>query len=179
MLDAKELKLVVNPEAQVYIFPSWAGYVGGRHYIRSGSLDLTEKKELVLYVDIGTNGRNVLIDRENIFCCGTAAGPAFEGAQIKYGTRATLGAISAVETEDGDIKIYTHWRPGFSRYMRDRSNRCPGLFSLKEDLLSPTGRLKEDGKWGARLIKEGDSRAFPLSYNPPIYHSGKISPSSS
>ncbi len=168
VLDAKELKLVVNPEAQVYIFPSWAGYVGGDIISGVAAFDLTEKKELVLYVDIGTNGEIVLIDRENIFCCGTAAGPAFEGAQIKYGTRATLGAISAVETEDGDIKIYTIGD------LAPRGICGTGLIDalacfLKEDLLSPTGRLKEDGKWGARLIKEGDSRAFLLSYNPPIF----------
>lgn len=168
VLDARELKIMANPEAQVYLFPSLAGYVGGDILSGIAAFDLTEKKGLTLYVDIGTNGEIVLIDGEKIFCCGTAAGPAFEGAQIKYGTRATLGAISAVEVKDGDIKIYTIGD------LAPRGICGTGLIDalacfLGEGLLSPTGRLKENDKWDNRLIKEGGNRAFLLSYDPPIF----------
>ncbi len=168
VLDARELKIVANPEAQVYLFPSLAGYVGGDILSGVVAFDLIERKGLTLYVDIGTNGEIVLIDGENIFCCGTAAGPAFEGAQIKHGTRATLGAISAVEIKDGDIKIYTIGD------LAPRGICGTGLIDalacfLREGLLSPTGRFKENDKWSNRLIKEGGSQAFLLSYDPPIF----------
>ncbi len=172
VLDARELKIVANPEAQVYLFPSLAGYVGGDILSGVVAFDLIERKGLTLYVDIGTNGEIVLIDGENIFCCGTAAGPAFEGAQIKHGTRATLGAISAVEIKDGDIKIYTIGD------LAPRGICGTGLIDalacfLREGLLSPTGRFKENDKWSNRLIKEGGSQAFLLSYDPYFYYSGR------
>ncbi len=168
VLDAREVKIVVNPEAQVYLFPSLAGYVGGDILSGVVAFNLMEKEGLTLYVDIGTNGEIVLIDGENVFCCGTAAGPAFEGAQIKYGTRATLGAISAVEIKDGDVKIYTIGD------LAPRGICGTGLIDalscfLREGLLSPTGRFKENDKWSNRLIKEGGNRAFLLSYDPPIF----------
>ncbi|MEI6157974.1 MAG: ASKHA domain-containing protein, partial [Atribacterota bacterium] len=107
IISAQLLHLVVNPHAQVFIFPSVAGYVGGDIVAGMAAHGLDEKNGILLYVDIGTNGEIALVDHGTIYCCGTAAGPAFEGAQIKHGTRATLGAISSVEVEDGQLKIYT------------------------------------------------------------------------
>ena len=58
---------------------------------------------LTLLVDIGTNGEMLLGDRERMFCCATAAGPALEGANIRFGMRAAPGAIDRVRVEDGKL----------------------------------------------------------------------------
>ncbi len=50
-----------------------------------------------LLVDIGTNGEMALFARERLFCCATAAGPAFEGAQISMGMPALAGALDQVD----------------------------------------------------------------------------------
>ena len=47
-------------------------------------------------VDIGTNGEIVLAHGGQLWAASTAAGPAFEGARISCGMRATDGAIEKV-----------------------------------------------------------------------------------
>ena len=56
-----------------------------------------EKETLLL--DIGTNGEMVLGKSGSYVCCATAAGPAFEGAEIAMGMPAASGAISKVWLE--------------------------------------------------------------------------------
>ncbi|MDK2897466.1 MAG: hypothetical protein PWP04_1586 [Candidatus Atribacteria bacterium] len=168
LLDGKELNLSINPEAQVYVFPSIAGYVGGDIVSGLAAYDMMGKKGVTLYVDVGTNGEIVLLDGEKVYCCGTAAGPAFEGAQIYQGTRATLGAISAVEFKDNQLRIFT---------IGDVSPRgiCgTGLIDslaclVQEKLITPTGRLRGDNSHLKERLREGDKRKFfILSEDPEI-----------
>lgn len=49
-----------------------------------------------LLVDVGTNGEMALWASDTLYCCATAAGPAFEGAQIAMGMAAAPGAICGV-----------------------------------------------------------------------------------
>lgn len=56
-----------------------------------------------LLVDIGTNGEMALASKGMLWCCSTAAGPAFEGAGIYQGMPARTGAISQVKFENHRI----------------------------------------------------------------------------
>ena len=47
-----------------------------------------------LFLDIGTNGEMAIVTPDRIWACATAAGPAFEGANISCGSGAFEGAIS-------------------------------------------------------------------------------------
>ncbi|MHA1925723.1 MAG: ASKHA domain-containing protein [Candidatus Thorarchaeota archaeon] len=87
------LGLKSDPRANVYIAPNIAGFVGGdtAAFILSQRLDATD--QIVLGIDIGTNGEIVLSVRGDLFCCSAAAGSAFEGATIKHGMRGQEGAI--------------------------------------------------------------------------------------
>ncbi|HON07877.1 MAG TPA: ATP-binding protein, partial [Verrucomicrobiota bacterium] len=58
---------------------------------------------LSLLVDLGTNGEIVLGNCNKILCTSTAAGPAFEGARISMGMRATTGAISKVWINQNEL----------------------------------------------------------------------------
>ena len=166
--NARSLHLVVHPEAQVYVFPSVAGYVGGDIVAGIGAHDLENNNSILLYVDIGTNGEIVFSDRGKIYCCGTAAGPAFEGAQIKHGTRATLGAIHSVEIENSDLKIYTIGD------VAPRGVCGTGLIDalaclIKGGSVPSNGRLqKDDHLLSSRILEEGKSHYFILSYDPRI-----------
>jgi uncharacterized 2Fe-2S/4Fe-4S cluster protein (DUF4445 family) len=51
---------------------------------------------MTLFMDIGTNGETVLGNREWLVTCACSAGPAFEGAGVLHGMRATQGAIEDV-----------------------------------------------------------------------------------
>jgi uncharacterized 2Fe-2S/4Fe-4S cluster protein (DUF4445 family) len=57
--------------------------------------------DISLLIDIGTNGEMVLGCKDWMLSCSTAAGPAFEGANIKNGTGGIEGAIDKVYIENG------------------------------------------------------------------------------
>ena len=84
--------------------PDVSGYVGADTTACVLSSGLYAEDELTLLVDIGTNGEMVLGNRERMLCCSTAAGPALEGANIKFGMRASEGAIDRVYAEDGRLR---------------------------------------------------------------------------
>lgn len=84
------------------IFPTVSGFVGGD--ITAGMMETVNRNELTLYLDIGTNGEMALGKGDRYVCCATAAGPAFEGAQIEMGMPASKGAVDKVWLEGRRIK---------------------------------------------------------------------------
>lgn len=84
------------------IFPAVSGFVGGD--ITAGMMETVNCNELTLYLDIGTNGEMALGKGDRYVCCATAAGPAFEGAQIEQGMPASKGAVDKVWLEGRRIK---------------------------------------------------------------------------
>jgi uncharacterized 2Fe-2S/4Fe-4S cluster protein (DUF4445 family) len=95
-LTARELDIELNPEASVDCLPGVASYVGAdiTAGVYSSGMDETEK--LTLFMDVGTNGEIVLGLRDWLVACACSAGPAFEGAGVRDGMRATQGAIEEV-----------------------------------------------------------------------------------
>lgn len=93
-IPASELNIQANPNAIVHLMPSISAYVGAD--IVSGLASLNPPKEVktYLFIDIGTNGEMAIVTPEKIYACTTAAGPAFEGANISCGMGAFDGAIS-------------------------------------------------------------------------------------
>jgi uncharacterized 2Fe-2S/4Fe-4S cluster protein (DUF4445 family) len=53
-----------------------------------------------LFLDIGTNGEIALVKGQDLYTCSTAAGPAFEGANLSSGMAAVSGAISSFSNPD-------------------------------------------------------------------------------
>lgn len=93
---AHDLELPIHPEATVDCLPGVASYVGAD--ISAGVLasGLAEDNALTLFIDVGTNGEIVLGNQEWMLTCACSAGPAFEGAGVIDGMRATDGAIEEV-----------------------------------------------------------------------------------
>jgi uncharacterized 2Fe-2S/4Fe-4S cluster protein (DUF4445 family) len=105
-LRAGELGLNIHPQATVDCLPGVASYVGaditagvvGSQMCIPPSLPPTggERGGLTLFLDVGTNGEMVLGDGDWLISCACSAGPAFEGAGVQDGMRATAGAIEEV-----------------------------------------------------------------------------------
>ncbi len=104
---ASALGLKINKRGRVLMMPNIAGYVGSDTVGVMLATGLDRQDGLRLAIDIGTNGEVVLAGRGRLLTCSTAAGPAFEGAQIRCGMRAAEGAIEAVAIEGGTVKIST------------------------------------------------------------------------
>ncbi len=92
---AVELTLPL-PNAQVYVAPCIAGHVGADTAAAILNEGPHRSDAIQLLVDVGTNAEIVLGNNERLFACSSPTGPAFEGAQISSGQRATAGAIERV-----------------------------------------------------------------------------------
>lgn len=92
---APEIGLTNCPNARVRTVPAIAGYVGG-DLVSDLYISEPDPACLELIVDIGTNGEIILNDHGRLTATATAAGPAFEGAGLLYGCRATAGVIEKI-----------------------------------------------------------------------------------
>ncbi|MDP1715569.1 MAG: ASKHA domain-containing protein [Anaerolineales bacterium] len=96
LMTAREVGINAHPEASVDCLPGVASYVGAdiTAGVLSSGLDTAEN--VTLFLDVGTNGETVLGNRDWLVTCACSAGPAFEGAGVVNGMRATTGAIEEV-----------------------------------------------------------------------------------
>ena len=97
---AADLGLEIHPRGRVFFLPVIGGFVGGDTVAGMLATRIAEEPEPSIMVDIGTNGEIVLAHAGRLWAASTAAGPAFEGARISCGMRATRGAIEKVTIAD-------------------------------------------------------------------------------
>ena len=93
---AIDLGLKLPDYVHVYTFPAVASYVGGDIVAGTLGSGIFQREELTLFLDVGTNGELVLGNCDWLVCTSCSAGPAFEGGGLKYGMRATTGAIEQI-----------------------------------------------------------------------------------
>ncbi len=91
---------------RAYLVPCISAFVGGDITSAIIGSELTEAENAML-ADIGTNGEICLQRGGRLICTSTAAGPAFEGAEITFGMTARDGAISDVRLSGDDYEITT------------------------------------------------------------------------
>ncbi|MBI3971407.1 MAG: DUF4445 domain-containing protein [Chloroflexi bacterium] len=94
----------LRPEALCYLLPGVASFVGADAVAVALATEIGERDEPTLAIDIGTNGEILLGSRHRLLACSAAAGPAFEGAHIRFGMRGTSGAIEHVRLVDGQVE---------------------------------------------------------------------------
>lgn len=90
--------------ANLLIVPNISGFVGADTLACVLATELYKQEEIILLVDIGTNGEMVLGNKHRMIACSTAAGPALEGANIQFGMRGETGAIDHIRFEDGQLR---------------------------------------------------------------------------
>lgn len=95
-VKASEIGVDINPEATIDCLPSVGSYVGADITAGVLSSGIFSTDKLTLFLDIGTNGEMVLGNFDWLISCACSAGPAFEGAGVESGMRATAGAIEEV-----------------------------------------------------------------------------------
>ncbi|MBI5588257.1 MAG: DUF4445 domain-containing protein [Deltaproteobacteria bacterium] len=89
----------------LYAFPLIGGFVGGDAVAVALSLGIGKASSPTLAIDIGTNSEILLAARGNIYAASAAAGPAFEGGELKYGMTAQSGAIQGVKIEGDSLAL--------------------------------------------------------------------------
>jgi uncharacterized 2Fe-2S/4Fe-4S cluster protein (DUF4445 family) len=102
---ASDVGIKINEFGYAVIFPSISGYIGADTVGAILSSGLYTEEKPTLLIDLGTNGEIVLGTGQKMYACSTAAGPAFEGANIHHGVGGIPGAIDKVQI--GDTLQYT------------------------------------------------------------------------
>jgi len=161
ILTPSDIGSSLPAQLRFVMLPSLSGYIGADIIAGILSTEMAESEDLSLLVDIGTNGEIALGNREKLVSCSTAAGPAFEGANIQCGVGGIPGAVSSFKAEG----------EGFS--WETIGNKSPtgicgsGIidltaYLLKTGLADYTGRLQDDSDWGenpppqSEFLKEQD-----------------------
>ncbi len=169
-LEAREIGLSIHPRGRVYLFPAIGSYVGGDIVAGLLATALPRGDRLRLFVDVGTNGEIALGHEPRTLSTAAPAGPAFEGAEISCGMRATTGAIEGVTITEDDVVLQTidDARPiGLCG-----SGLIDAVAQLyKRGLMNQTGRMRSEEELrgtippslGARLITVDGVRAFVLA----------------
>ena len=140
--SAHRLGIGVNANAGLFVFPAVSDFIGGDVVADILAAGMAERDEVSLLIDIGTNFEAVLGNREWMFSCAGAAGPALEGGEVLFGMRANPGAIEKIsldlETLDPEYETINRVKP--------RGICGSGLIDLIADLLRAcvidrTGRI--------------------------------------
>jgi uncharacterized 2Fe-2S/4Fe-4S cluster protein (DUF4445 family) len=90
-------------EAEVAFLPGLGSFVGSDILAGILATRIDAGAGLAGLVDLGTNGEMVVGNRDRLLCASTAAGPAFEGARISMGMRASTGAIAEVTVREAGL----------------------------------------------------------------------------
>ncbi|MHA2045107.1 MAG: ASKHA domain-containing protein [Candidatus Thorarchaeota archaeon] len=161
--SGQKIGFVSVPDSSVYLPPNIAGFVGGDTvgFILSQGLDKID--DIVLGIDIGTNGEIVLSNRGELSCCSAAAGSAFEGATIYHGMRGKNGAIEYMSISNLDdppeIAVIGNEVP---------QGICgSGIVDLTAEMLqcgilSPNGKMQTDSK---RVFQNDEGFRYLITNN--------------
>jgi uncharacterized 2Fe-2S/4Fe-4S cluster protein (DUF4445 family) len=133
---------------EVVILPGISTYVGADITAGIFFTNMYRTDEPTLLMDIGTNGEMALMVSGKLLCTATAAGPAWEGGNIQWGTGSIPGAISQVAWRDGKFEI------------RTIGNGVPAgicgsgvVDAVYEGLRS--GQIKSNGRFNTTVPKDG------------------------
>jgi uncharacterized 2Fe-2S/4Fe-4S cluster protein (DUF4445 family) len=98
-MEGRELSLSADT---VTLLPGISAFVGADIVSGLAFIDIMNRQQDALFIDIGTNGELALWNnsRKSLYCSSTAAGPCFEGAEISCGMGALPGAINRVSLKE-------------------------------------------------------------------------------
>ncbi len=96
---SRDIGIKIAPGAYVHVLPIEAGFVGADNVGVLIAEEPYNQDSIELIIDIGTNGELVLGNRQKLISSSCATGPAFEGAEIRFGMRAAPGAIEKIEID--------------------------------------------------------------------------------
>jgi uncharacterized 2Fe-2S/4Fe-4S cluster protein (DUF4445 family) len=104
-VKARDLGLKACSGANIHVLPIEAGFVGADNMGVVLAVEPYKSEDMLLIIDIGTNGEIVLGNKNGLLSTSCATGPAFEGAQIKYGMRAAPGAIERIRIDPKNLEV--------------------------------------------------------------------------
>jgi uncharacterized 2Fe-2S/4Fe-4S cluster protein (DUF4445 family) len=165
VVEARQRQMVCAPASILFTCPCVASYVGGDITAGAVAAGVDVSDEVVLFIDLGTNGEVVLGNREWALCASTSAGPCFEGGGITCGMRAEKGAIDAVGWNETNHRLVPH----ILGSPMAQGICGSGLFEaiallFKQGVIDRSGRLNREFP-GVEETPEGERRYILVAAN--------------
>ncbi|MFQ6137073.1 MAG: ASKHA domain-containing protein [Candidatus Hydrothermarchaeales archaeon] len=165
-VKARDLGLRASKGANVHVLPIEAGFVGADNMGVILAVEPEKSDDILLVIDIGTNGEIVLGNKKKLLSTSCATGPAFEGAQIKHGMRAAPGAIERVkvdpETYEVEFKVIgkTDWHTHYLEADVNARGICgSGIIEAIAEMFK-AGIIKKNGNFNPEIktsrLRKGD-----------------------
>ncbi len=157
---AADYGMAIGDGALMIAIPNIGGFVGADTVAAIIAAEMDRSDEIILLIDIGTNGEIALGNKNRIISCSTAAGPAFEGALIECGMRGAEGAVDHLKLNGGKVECSVIGGG------KARGICGSGLIDavselVRTGLIDESGRLNpegECGEWESLLTGEGSER---------------------
>jgi len=145
---AQELSIAISPNASVYCLPNVSRFLGGDAVADILASGMHESPQISILIDMGTNGEIIIGSQGWLLSTSCAAGPAFEGWEIKFGMRSVEGAIEHVKIDRTTLKsTYT--------VIGGAQNRARGICGsgiidalaemYRSGLVDSFGRMRDEG----------------------------------
>jgi uncharacterized 2Fe-2S/4Fe-4S cluster protein (DUF4445 family) len=152
---ASRIGIAGNENCGLFAFPAVSDFIGGDIIADILSCGMSKQEEISLLIDIGTNFEVVLGNREWMFSCAGAAGPALEGGEVLFGMRANPGAIEKITVDPFTLNTFY----STINNIKPRGITGSGLIDLLAELISAcvidrTGRINVSIE--NKRIREGD-----------------------
>lgn len=144
-LTGAEIGLKIHPRGRVDILPAIAAYVGPDITANLLLCGTHQANDLSLMIDIGTNAELCLGSKQGCWACATPAGPAFEGAGLTFGMRASAGAIESL-TIDPETLQTSYQVIGDEKPVGICGSALIDFLAegLRSGMLNKTGRINPD-----------------------------------
>jgi len=168
-ISAHNFNLKCNPNTNIYSPPIIAGYIGTDTIGCIVSSKIYDYEKYTLLLDIGTNGELVIGNKYGLTTGSCAAGSALEGAHIKFGMRASEGAIENIkidpETLEPSVKIIGNVPPigicgsGFIDLIAEM---------LKAKIITRAGRINKRNpsiSQNKRIVQKDNNLAYIIYKN--------------
>jgi uncharacterized 2Fe-2S/4Fe-4S cluster protein (DUF4445 family) len=155
---AARIGITCNDNCGLFAFPAVSDFIGGDIIADILACRMSEREEISLLVDIGTNFEVVLGNSEWMFSCAGAAGPALEGGEVLFGMRANPGAIEKISIDPATLE------PTYATINRikPRGITGSGLIDIIAELLS-VGVIDRTGRINTGIV---NPRIRPGSHYP-------------
>ena len=174
-LKAREFGLDICPSGNVHVLPNEAGFLGADNVACVIAEEPYKQDDMMLIIDIGTNGEMVLGNRAALISASVPTGPAFEGAQIANGMRATVGAIEKVDINPvtWDVRIRVIGQDKWSDEIPNEQVQAKGLCGsamidlgwelYRAGVVDASGRFSREGH-SSRLREGPDGMEFVIAW---------------
>jgi len=174
-VKARDFGLKILPSGNVHVLPNEAGFVGADNVACVIAEEPYKQDDIMLVIDIGTNGEMVLGSRHKLISSSVPTGPAFEGAQIQYGMRAAVGAIEKIfiDPTTWEVRFKVIGQEKWSNALPPDAIKARGLCGsamvdlgwemFRAGVVDATGRFSKE-KHSPRLREGPDGPEFVLAW---------------